>query len=135
MSGLDANQFITEYVFQTDRSKPGRTLDTVKVGEVYISRLTMDPFIVSGNLYHENTNVILFVTAGKVRFSFIHKETGKKRDIMMEPGERIIHWPPGVACASKNLVNEQSIVYFFSNRAFRSDDDHPFEVIPWDNPM
>ncbi len=133
MAPDNGQKFITEYLFASDGEKPGRVLDTCRVGEVFVTRMIMNPYVVTGNLYRKETNAILFVTKGKVRFSFVQVNTDERKEIVLEPHERIIHWPPFVACASKNLLNEESVVYFFSNKAFRSDDDYSYEVIPASN--
>lgn len=129
MEEFDQMQFITEYHFSGDASKPGRILEMVKVGGVHVSHLAVEPHVITGNLYRKETNTILFVTKGKIQFSFVQIHTGERRDMILEPDTAIIHWPPFVACASKNLSDEVSEVYFFSNKAFRSGDDYPYEVI------
>ncbi|MBI5728412.1 MAG: hypothetical protein HY984_01515 [Candidatus Magasanikbacteria bacterium] len=132
MSNLDEVQFIRQYRFQElpeDGSKPGRVLRTVKVGEVYISHLVIDPGVITGNLYHQETRVITLVTRGRVLFTFKQVRTGERREVFLRPGDGIVHIPPFVAIASKNVFYDASEVLYFSNKPFRSGDDYPCEIM------
>ena len=73
-------QFITSYKFTKDRSKPGRILEWVKVGEVFISRIVIDPGMTLSNIYNKETNVIMFVEKGRLKSKFVHIETGAARN-------------------------------------------------------
>ncbi len=119
---------IKRYRFQHDQSKPGRDLETAKVGGVYVSRLTLMPNVISGNLYHKKAKVILFVTSGFVRFRFKHVKSGETREFDLKPGGGIVHIPPYVAIANKNLGAEPATIMYFSTLPFRQDDDYPFEL-------
>ena len=133
MSELDEIQFIRQYRFveiPEDVSKAGRRLKTVRVGEVYVSHLTIEPGVVTGNLYHKDTNIILLVMSGRVQFTFVQVNTKERKEIYLRPGDSIVHVPPHTAIASKNVHFEPSVVLFFSNRPLRSGDDHQFEVVP-----
>jgi dTDP-4-dehydrorhamnose 3,5-epimerase-like enzyme len=121
--------FITAYPYHEDASKPGRIMDIARVGEVFVTRLRMKPRVVTGNLYHKKTHVIVFVTEGQVKFTFVQVNTGEKRVVILEPGSPIVHWPAYVACASENVAKRESTVVFFSNQAFRSKDDYKFDVV------
>ena len=122
------SQFITRYKFSEDKSKPNRTLDTAKVGGVYVSRLTMQPGVVSGNLYHKETNIIFFVTKGKVRSEFVDIKTEEMQVVVSEPGSGIVHHPPGIAIAAANVSDDESVMVFFSNKPLRADDDFEYSV-------
>ncbi len=122
-------QFIRLYPFEYDDTKSGRILQTGKVGGVFISRLSIKPEVITGNLYHKKTNIILFVASGKVLFIFKQINTGQTKEIILEPGMGIVHVPPCVVITSKNIDREVSVVFFFSNRPFRSGDDYEYVVL------
>ncbi len=124
--------FVTEYKFNRDPSKPGRVLETVRIGEVYISRLEIEPGVVTANFYHKRTNTILFVERGKVFMKFVQVVTHETKEIVMEPGSSIVHLPTMVAIANKNIGRETAIVILFSDQQFRSGDDYFYEVIPFE---
>ena len=105
VEGFDKMQFIRHYQFEKDESKTGRTLETAKVGDVFITKLTIEPRAITGNLYHKETQVILFVSKGKVLFRFVQVNTGQVKDMIIHPEQGIIHVPPYTALASKNLFS------------------------------
>jgi dTDP-4-dehydrorhamnose 3,5-epimerase-like enzyme len=121
-------QFISLYPYHEDRSKPGRIMEIARVGKVFVTRLSMRPGVVTGNLYHKKTHVIVFVTEGRVKFTFVQVNTQERRVVVLEPGSPIVHWPAYVACASENVARRESTIVYFSNQAFRSKDDYPFAV-------
>lgn len=119
---------MTHYPFQQDRRKAGRLLETVKVGDVWISRVTIEPGVQTGNTYHKETNMLLFIAQGHLRFKFVHVESGEKKEFEMMPGRGLIHVPPHVALANKNIGFEPAVIIYFSNRPFRHDDDYPYPI-------
>src|SRR3989344_755171 len=98
----EGRQFITRYKSQEDRSKPHRVMDTIKVGEVYVSRLAMEPGAVAGNLYHKETNAIVFVTRGCARLKFVQVKSGAAEELDADPSFGIIHQPPYSAIGIRN---------------------------------
>lgn len=129
---LDAHDiFIRRYVFEKDYSKPGRLLETVKIGDVWVSRLEILPGVVTGNFYHKETNTVMFVERGKVLMGFVQTQTRQRKEIIMEPGMGIIHMPTLVATANKNIGKDTAIIILFSDRPFRSGDDYALDVLPW----
>lgn len=125
---MHPNAFIDQYVFDRDDRKPGRMLETVRVGEVYITRLTIEPGVITGNLFHKKTNIILFVTHGKVKFKYRQTNTGEEAEFVREAGSGIFHVPPRVVIANRNIGKEPAVVVYFSNRPFRSGDDFEYEI-------
>lgn len=121
---------VTHYAFHHDHRKPGRDLETVKVGKVYVSRLTVSPGVATGNLYHKKTKVILFVIKGVMRFKFVQVKTGQMKEFELKPGEGIVQVPPYVAIADRNVGAEPAVVVYFSTLPFRDHDDYPFQVYP-----
>lgn len=119
---------VSFYDLSPDISKPGRLMETAKVGNVYVTRLTIDPEVVTGNLYHKETEVILFVTRGRVNFKFFHIQTREDAEFVLEPGDDIVHVPANIAMASKNVGSEPAVVVYFSNKPFRDNDDHHYEI-------
>lgn len=124
----DQRKPMTHYPFQQDRRKPGRLLETVKVGGVWISRVTIDPGVITGNLYHQKTSVMMFVTQGRLRFKFVQINTGEQKEFEMERGRGLIHLPPYVAIADKNIGKDPAVVYYLSNHPFRLDDDYEYKI-------
>src|SRR3989344_416625 len=121
-------QFITRYKSQEDRSKPRRVLDTIKVGEMYIGRLALQPDAVAANMYHEKTNLILFVTAGLVCLKFVQVDSGEREEFEAHPVFGVPHQPPRSAVAMRNAHLAESVVFTFSNRPLRRDDDYPYPI-------
>ncbi len=121
--------FIKKYSFK-ELSTSGRSfLESVKVGDVYISRQVIEPGNISGNHYHKETNTIFFIEQGKVRVKFKQVHTGEEKSFVMQPGDGIVHVPTYVAVASKNIGKEEAIVILLSNKAFRSGDDYDMPII------
>ncbi len=121
---------MTHYPLRHDRTKPGRLLEVVKVGDVHISRLTIDPGVVTGNMYHKDTSVILFVIKGRLKFKFVQTQTKEEKEFVKQVGSGITYMPPYVAMADKNISDEPAIVILFSNKPLRSGDDFEYKVYP-----
>lgn len=127
---MRSKAFISRYGFVPDTSKPGRVLETGKIGDVYITRLTIEPGTITGNVYHKKTDLLFFVTKGKVQFRFVQVYTGEQDEFVLDRTGGIIHVPAGVAIASKNISDDIAIVVYFSNKPFRGGDDYPHDVYP-----
>jgi len=124
--------FIQLFRFQDDESKKGRVLSSVKVGDVYMSRLCIEPGILTGNKYHKETNRIFGVEKGKVRLIFEDIKTKERKDLILEPGTHVVHVPPEVAFACKNIGEEPAVLVFFTNRALRDkEDSFPYELLEY----
>ncbi len=121
--------FIERYVLLKDSSRPGRMLETVKVGDVYVTRVTIMPGVVTGNVFHKKTSFIQFVTEGTVEFMVKQMGTGEESAMTLTHESGIIHVPPHVAVATKNKSRKPAVIVYFSNRQFRSGDDYPFELM------
>lgn len=127
---LDPTDFVDIFHFKPDRSKPGRVLDTAKIGDVYMSRLVIDPGVTTGNYFHKKTRVMFYVGGGDVLAGFEHVHTGEKKEMMVNYAKEVIHVPPYVALATKNVGHEQAILIFFSDRPIRDKEDcYPFKVL------
>ncbi|HAZ28169.1 MAG TPA: hypothetical protein DCY48_00105 [Candidatus Magasanikbacteria bacterium] len=124
-----ANHFLQIFLFVDDASKTGRVLSTAKIGEVYMSRLTIEPGIVTGNLYSKETNIMFFVERGSVIAEFEHIETKVRKHIEMKPGKNAVHVFPYVARAIKNVGHNEAVLIFFSNRRLRSGDDFEYLLV------
>ncbi|MFZ2189895.1 MAG: hypothetical protein WA057_05370 [Candidatus Magasanikiibacteriota bacterium] len=122
-------EFITKYNFSKDTSKAGRILECVKVGQIYISRVVMEPGVITGNYYHKETNSMYMVEAGKVKFKFVQVNTKETKEMELKVGSSLVNLPPFVAIASKNCGTEKACVVVFSDRPLRSGDDFPFEIL------
>ncbi len=123
------NNFISEYFFEEDRSREGRTMLHAKVGDVHISRVSIDANAVVGNLIFHTTSLMCFMEFGRVRLKCIEPKLKLEREIIMEPGNHVVHIPPGVGFAMKNLDNKGSLLVVFSNKPLRSQDDEEVVVI------
>ncbi len=127
---MEEQPFITKYAFHKDETKPSRILESVRVGGIYITRIIIQPREVIGNVYLRETNFVFFTQVGKVRTAFSTPDGTKKKSFEMCPQSGIIHVPPNVAFAMKNLENEVSVLVAFSNRPLHDhSDDEPFQVV------
>jgi len=122
-------KFITKYRFGKDRTKPGRLLETSRVGGVCVSRLFIDPGVVTGNYYHKETRCALFVEYGRVRVKFKQVNTGEEKEFDMEPGSGVVHVPEYVAIANKNIAFDPAVVILLTNRPLRSGDDYEYIIL------
>lgn len=126
----EKTHFIRHYKFKEDKSKPGRVLEWVKVGDVYVSRLFIQPGVVTANFYHKETNTIMFVEEGRVKMKYVQVNTGKSKEMVMTPGSGIVHMPHYVAVANKNIGRDVAVVILLSDKPFRSGDDYDFPIYP-----
>ncbi len=122
------HHFIKVFNFIPDERKSGRILNTVKVGGVYISRLLMEPGVVTGNYYHRDTYLMLYVETGSVLAIFEHIKTKKRAEVKVRPSRQVLHIPPLVSLATKNIGLDKAVLVMFSNRRLRSGDDFEYIV-------
>lgn len=94
-----------------------------------MSRLTINPGVATGNLFHKKTRVMFYVEKGSVLASFIHVRSKEKKQIHMRPDIHVIQIPRFVAHATKNVGRTKAVLVFFSDHALRSGDDYPYEVL------
>ncbi|OGH73858.1 MAG: hypothetical protein A3C90_01280 [Candidatus Magasanikbacteria bacterium RIFCSPHIGHO2_02_FULL_51_14] len=123
MAENEANSFIQVFRFVDDTSKPGRVLSTAKIGDVYMTRLTLEPGVTSGNYYHKQTRVMFYSSGSPVLAAFEHVRTKERKEILLQPRELAIHWPEYVAIATKNVGSEPAVLVFFSNNPLRLPED------------
>jgi len=130
----EQHPFITEYTFARDDSKPGRILHTVHVGDAYVSRLVIAPGVITGNYYHKRTQVLFFVEKGDIFAALEHVESGERKEIHLRPGKHAIHVPTHVSFATKNVSDEEAVLFYFSNHPLRlTQDRFEYEVLgPYD---
>lgn len=123
--------FIQIFNFEKDQSKPGRVLQTARIGDLYMSRLTIDPGVVTGNYYHKKTRIMFYVTTGELIAVFEHVRTKMRQQITMRPGVKVVHVPPFVSFATKNTSKrDKAVTVFFSNKPLRySADNFVYPVI------
>ncbi|MFH1286280.1 MAG: hypothetical protein ABII02_00830 [Candidatus Magasanikbacteria bacterium] len=119
-------KFITRYAFEKDKSRPGRSLQSVKVGGVFISRLEVEPGKVVGNIYYEKTNLIFFVERGQLDFKSLQLNTGERDERFFRSGDGIIHVPPNVALAFYNRFSNLAVVIMLSDQPVRSVDQKEY---------
>jgi hypothetical protein len=124
------NTFVQLFRFADDPSKHGRVLSSVQIGDVFMSRLLVEPSVTTGNYYHKQTSLMFYVEKGNILAGFEHVRSKQRRRIDLEPGKQVVHLPPYVALATKNMGRSTAVVVFFSNKPLRSDDDYPYSVLP-----
>ena len=122
------SRFIEIFDFQHDKSKPGRTLSTARIGGIYMSELIVDPGLTTGNYYHKKTKVSFFVTQGELQCTFVHVKNGLRKVMTLKPSTKVIHVPPYVSFATKNVTDTKAILVYFSNFPLRSKDSYRFDV-------
>lgn len=121
--------WIHVYNMKQDRSKPGRTLSSVKVGDVYMSRLLIEPGVVTGNYFHKKTRVMFYVSSGSITAAFADVESGKEEVVHMKENDKVIQVPPCVAHATRNDSGTPAILVFFSDKPLRSADCYPYQLL------
>ena len=120
--------FIQIFQFIRDDSRSGRVLSTVRIGDVYMSRMVIEPGVVIGNFYHKETYIMLYVEYGSVLIGLEHIETKERKEIQFRPGEDVIHISPLVARSIKNVGLDEAVIVFFSNKKLRSEDKYEYTV-------
>ncbi len=127
---MEGQPFITKYSFQKDETKEARVLESVRVGGVHISRIIIQPHALIGNVYLKKTNIVFFSQQGRVRAKFAQIDGSQEKEFEVCPNSGIIHVPPNVAFAIRNLESIQSVVVAFSDRPLHDhSDDEPFDVL------
>ena len=111
-----------------DTSKVGRILSSAKIGDVYMSRLVIEPRVVTGNYYHYSTSIMFYVEYGSVVAGFEQIKTKEHKIMNLKPGRHVIHVSPLVALATKNIGFDKAVVIFFSNHELRSDDTCDYKI-------
>lgn len=124
-----SDRFINTLPFNVDTSKTGRVLCWVRIGDIYMSRLEIEPGVATGNYFHKETRVTFYLGRGRVRAAFKQVETECTSDILLETRKQVIHVPSYVAHATKNVGQEPAILVFFSDRKLRSGDDYEYRVL------
>jgi len=121
-------QWIKLFTFVEDRSKEGRVLSAVKIGNVYMSRLIIEQAVITGNIYHKKTKVMFYAERGTVLATFEHIKTKERYRLVLESGKHVIHVPPLVAHSTKNIGRDSAVLIFFTNRRLRSGDDYSYII-------
>ncbi|MBT4153553.1 MAG: hypothetical protein HOE53_02795 [Candidatus Magasanikbacteria bacterium] len=116
-------QFITICDFVHDLSKPGRRVSTAKIGDVFMTRVEIEPGVITGGYYHKETEVVFYVAKGRVHASFEQVCTKKRKEFILDPGRHIVQIPPCHKISTQNVGKGNAILVFFSNRELRSKSD------------
>lgn len=129
-AGPQYNSFIQTFEFGHDSSKPGRVLSSAKIGDIFMSRLVMEPGVTTGNYYHKVNRLMFYVEYGKVIVACEHIRSKERKQMIMEPGQKILHVPEDVALATRNIGRTEAVIIFFSNFPIRDPDDcYDYEVL------
>lgn len=123
MSGGEKKDFIQIFHFKEDTSKEGRLLTTAKIGDVYMSRLVIDPGVTTGGYYHKETRMMFYVANNPIEATFEHVITGEKKIMRLEHGKQAVHVPENIVLTTKNIGTGEAVLVFFSNKPIRSDDN------------
>ncbi|MEK7644036.1 MAG: cupin domain-containing protein [Patescibacteria group bacterium] len=121
--------FISVFQFASDKSKPGRILSTVRIGDVFMSRLVISPGVCTGNYYHRRTKLMFYAESGQLEVVFENVKTKERQKITMKPARQVIHVPSYISFATKNISEEEAILVFFSDKPLRSDDSFEYKVM------
>lgn len=124
----DDRQWITIFAFVEDKSKEGRILSVAKIGDVYMSRLMIEPGVLTGNLYHQEAKVMFYVERGSILALFEHIDTKERQELLLEPGKHVVHVPTRVAHSTKNIGRETAVIVFLTSHRLRSGDDYPYSI-------
>lgn len=124
-----SQNFIDVFQFETDKSKPGRILSTVRMGDIYMSRLSISPGVITGNYYHKKTKLMFYVGNGTLQTIFENVKTKERKEMVLKYAKQVIHVPPYVSFATKNIGKDDVIVVYFSNRPLRSEDNFTYKVM------
>lgn len=123
------DDFISVFTFTKDTSKPGRIIYSTKIGDIYMTRLVIEPGVTTANYYHKETSVMFFIESGSILAVFEQIHTKHKEKIHIQPGMQAIHIPPYVAHATKNIGNTDAVMILFTNRPLRSGDDYTVHLL------
>ncbi len=130
MTVTPSPQFITICDFSHDGSKPGRQVSTAHIGDVFMTRVQIDPGVTTGGYYHKETEVVCYVAKGRVHLSIEQVCTKKRQELLLDPGKHIVQIPPFHRITTKNIGESEAILVFFSNRELRSHIDSFSHVEP-----
>ncbi|MBI2990243.1 MAG: hypothetical protein HYY51_03600 [Candidatus Magasanikbacteria bacterium] len=118
------NPFVQVFHFKHDKTKEGRLLSSVKIGDVYMSRLTIKPGIITGNYFRKKNMLMFYVESGNVFSVCEHAQSKERKEFHLKPGEQVVHVPPMVSLATKNIGKTTAILVFFSTRPIRDETDY-----------
>ena len=121
-------EFIKLFSFQEDKTKPGRTISSVKIGGVYMSRLVIHRGVTIGEYFHKETSVMFYVGRGSILGTFEQVNTKQRKQVALNPQRHAIHLPPYVAISLKNVAYEPAVLVVFSNRRLDSGDEYPYPL-------
>jgi len=121
--------FIQIFRLSEDNTKPGRVLYSAKIGEVYMTRIMIDPGVIIGNHYRKNTRVMYHLCSGQALVVFEDVATKQKQEFMLRQKREVVHVPENVALAVKNVGNDVAELVAFSNNPLRSEDTVEYKVM------
>jgi dTDP-4-dehydrorhamnose 3,5-epimerase-like enzyme len=93
--------------------------------------VSIEPMRTRANHYHKNKEEWLALAAGKIRVDLKDVVSGKYEEVILDSKSEtyeIIHIPPFVAHAVKNISNRQASVIVFSKNPEDKEDTIPYEV-------
>ena len=126
---ISNDNFIQFFNFIDDTSKPGRVLSSVKIGDVYMSRLIIEPGVTTGNIYHQTTRVMYFLSKGILLAAFEDVKSKQRQECVLRAGNKVVHLLENVAMATKNIGCESAELITFSNNPLRSEDTVPYHLL------
>jgi hypothetical protein len=121
--------FIKIFRLTEDTSKPGRVLHSTKIGDVYMSRVVIEPGVTTGNHYRKSTRVMYYLSRGDLLAAFEDVNTKQRQEFMMREGAEVIHLMENIAMATKNVGKEPAELIAFSDHPLRSEDCVDYRVL------
>jgi dTDP-4-dehydrorhamnose 3,5-epimerase-like enzyme len=99
-------------------------------------RLLIEPGVVTGNYYHKETFIMFSVESGEIDATFVQVKTGERTDSTIQAQKQAVHVPPFNALAVANVSDQPAVLYIFSNKRLRGNDDlaYPIKHISEDDP-
>ncbi|MBU1895882.1 WxcM-like domain-containing protein [Patescibacteria group bacterium] len=121
--------FIKVFNFSDDLSKPGRNLSSVKIGDLYMTRMIIEPGVTTGNYYHKDTRQMFYVESGQIYAKFEHVDSKEKKELNLVPARHVVHVPERTASATKNVGKGTAVLVFFSDKLLRSEDNFDYKIL------
>lgn len=124
----DEKGFVTLLKFEEDSVSEGRSISSVKVGGIYMTKMDMEPRFVTGNYYHEDTDVTFYCGGGKIEAIFEQVNTGERKEILLEPTSVAVQIPAHCAFKLKNIGEDVAELTAFSNRRTNDGDEIEYKL-------
>jgi hypothetical protein len=68
------------------------------------------------------------VEYGRLEMKCVQVHTKEEAEMLIGPGEGIIHLPPYVGIGLKNFGKKKAVLIMLSNKPLRSDDEYEYQI-------